>query len=412
MIAVETLECTACGRSFDPGAVRYTCPDHDGASGVLDVRYDYDAIHDAFDATLDGTVPSMWKYDAFLPVDSAAQAPVSLGEGGTDLLSAPTLGDDLGVTLTLKREGANPTGSSKDRGSSVVVSRARAAEFDVVACASTGNAAASLAGYAARGGLDCRIFVPADVPEAKAVQPRAYGADVLAVRGGYGDAYDLCRQAAAEHDWYNRSAAMNPYAVEGLRTIGHEVVDQSVADAGRVPDWVVLPMGNGCTLAGVWKGLREFRDLGFVDRTPRLLGVQAAAVSPITDGFDGPTEDDSDGDTGATLADSIDVETPHNAGKARRALDASDGTAVTVTDDQITTAQRRLGATTGVFAEPASAASVAGLRRARDRGVVDAGESVVAIVTGTGLKDVDAAARATGEVEYVDPTVAAVPDHY
>jgi len=343
----------------------------------------------------------MWDLRDLLPVGDGPL--VSLDEGGTPLLSAATLSDRLGVDVRLKDETGNPTGSAKDRGSSIVVTRARQQDRPVVTCSSTGNAAASLAGYAARGDRACRIFVPDGIPEGKAVQPLIYGADVLAVDGDYGDAYDLCRAVAQRRGWYNRSAALNPYAIEGKRTIGHEIGLQ----ADPMPDWVVCSMGNGCTLAGIWKGLAELHRLGAVEQTPKLLGVQAAGTSPIHDRFH-----DRTGDGGETCADSIDVATPHNARKAVRALDDSGGTAVRVDDDAILDAEGLLGRAEGVYAEPASASAIAGLRAAVERGIVGTDESAVAIITGTGFKDVASARHIIDAVEPVAPNVETVLKRY
>ena len=411
MTPVEDLACERCGRRYAPDDVEYTCPAHDGVAGILDVRYDYDSVRDDLPAALHGPTTDLWTYRALLPVDGE---PVRLGAGGTDLLRAPALGDALGVDAFVKNETTNPTGSNKDRGSAVVVSRARQQDHGVVACASTGNAAASLAGYAARAGLECRIFVPADLPEAKAVQPRLYGATVLGVDGTYADAYELCREVSAERGWYNRNAAMNPYAVEGKRTLGFELAEQA-PDA----DWVVMPMGNGCSLAATWKGLSAFHELGILDDPPRMLGVQAEGATAIYDRFasefetqtgrhDGscerrPTSDD-------TTADSIDVSVPHNAGKACRALDTSGGDAVVVSDEEIQAAQRLLGECEGIFAEPASAAAVAGVRSAVADGPIDVGDRVVVVATGTGLKDTASAREAVDDVIAVDAAGEGLPD--
>lgn len=411
MTPVEALVCERCGCRYAPDDVEYTCPEHDGVTGILDVRYDYEAVRERIDTVLDRPVGDLWKYEPLLPVDGER---VRLGAGGTDLLDAPALGETLGVDALVKNETTNPTGSNKDRGSAVVVSRARQHGHDVVACASTGNAAASLAGYAARADLDCRIFVPADLPEAKAVQPRLYGATVLGVDGSYADAYELCREVSTERGWYNRNAAMNPYAVEGKRTLGFELAEQAPA-----ADWVVMPMGNGCSLAGIWKGLRTFDRLGVLDSTPRMLGVQAAGATAIYDRFRTESGTGTDGrDAGATArpsddettADSIDVGVPHNAGKACRALRESGGDAVVVSDEAIREGQRLLGGCEGVFAEPASAAAVAGVRTARERGVIDAGERVVVVATGTGLKDTVSAQQAVDDVIAVDAASDGVPD--
>ena len=404
---VTRLRCTLCGAEYDPDQVIYTCPDHEGVAGILEVEYDYDAVHDAFDAALDGVIGSQWKYAAFLPVADDADR-VTLGEGGTDLFEAPRLSEALGVETLIKDDGRNPTGCFKDRATSVAVTKAKRAGRGTVTCASTGNAAASLAGYAARGGLDCRIFVPDDAPSGKLTQPLAYDADVLAVDGTYDEAYDLSVAVTRAYGWYNRNAAINPFQIEGKRTVGHELAEQSRV-RGRVPDWVVFSMGDGCTIGGAWKGFREFADLDYVDDTPRMLGVQAEGAAAIHDAFHG--HDDVD-DVADTLADSIGVGRPRNTLKASRALKRSGGTSVVVGDEAILRAEKLLGATEGIYAEPAAAAPVAGVKRARAEGIIGEDEQVVVAVTGFGLKDGESARRATEGVEGIPPEMAAVERLY
>jgi threonine synthase len=404
---VTALECTLCGERYDPDQIIYTCPNHEGVNGILEVNYDYDAITDRFDAELDGRIDSQWKYEAFLPVDDDA-TPVTLGEGGTGLYDAPNLSAELGVSVRVKDDGRNPTGVLKDRATSVAVTKARHADRDVVTCASTGNAAASLAGYAARGGMDARIFVPGDAPEGKLAQPLVYGADVLAVEGSYDEAYDLSVAVTDSFGWYNRNAAINPFQVEGKRTVGMELAEQT---RGAVPDWVVFSMGDGCTIAGAWKGFREFHDLGYVAETPKMLGVQAEGASAIHDAFH---EHDDVADVADTVADSIAVGRPRNTVKACRALEESGGTSLLVSDEAVLAAERTLGHAEGIYAEPAGAAPVAGLREALERGIVEPDESVVVVVTGNGLKDTESARRAGGDVTPIRPelddVVAAYPD--
>lgn len=402
---VDTLECTLCGAEYAADRVIYTCPNHDGVSGILEVTYDYDVVTDRFDESLDGWIDSQWKYRAFLPVPEDAE-PVTLGEGGTTILSAPRLGAELGVELRVKDDGRNPTGVLKDRATSVSVTNARMFGRDIVTCASTGNAAASLAGYAARGGLDCRLFVPGDAPEGKLAQPLVYGADVLAVEGTYDEAYDLSMEVTDQFGWYNRNAAVNPFQVEGKRTVGHELAEQT---RDEVPDWLVFSMGDGCTIYGGWKGFREFRDLGFVDEAPKMLGVQAEGASGIHDAFHGH---DDVSDVADTVADSIAVGRPRNTVKACRALEESGGESVLVSDEEILAAESLLGRTEGIYAEPAGAAPVAGVRKAHERGIVDAGDSVVVVVTGNGLKDTESAMRAGGSVESIAPHIGDVVEQY
>jgi threonine synthase len=402
---VRTLECTLCGAEYDPHEVVYTCPEHEGVAGILEVTYDYDAVQERFDADLDGDIRSQWKYGAFLPVDDDAEV-VTLDEGGTELFDAPNLSEALGVRVRIKDDGRNPTGCLKDRASSIAVTKAKHAGREVVTCASTGNAAASLAGYAARGGIECRLFVPGDAPAGKLAQPLVYGADVLAVEGTYDEAYDLSVEVTESYGWYNRNAAINPFQVEAKRTVGHELAEQT---RDRIPDWVVFSMGDGCTIAGAWKGLREFAELDYVEGTPKMLGVQAEGARAIHDAFHG--HEDAD-DVAETVADSIAVGRPRNTVKACRALEESGGTSLTVTDEEVLAAEALLGRTEGIYAEPAGAAPVAGLKRALAEGVVEPDETVVVVSTGFGLKDTESARAAAGDVTRIAPALDAVRSRY
>ena len=404
---VAALRCTICGAEYDPTTFRYTCGEHDGWAGVLEVVYDYDRVLERFDAGLDGEVADQWKYRAFLPVADDVE-PVTLGEGGTALLNAPRLSEALGVETYVKDDGRNPTGVLKDRASAVSMTKARELGREVVTCASTGNAAASLAGYAARGGFDCRIFVPGSAPEGKLAQPLVYGADVLAVEGSYEQATELSLEVTDAYGWYNRNAAVNPYQVEGKRTVGLEVAEQAAA-RGLSPDWFVFSVGDGCTIFGGWKGVRELRDLGFVDDAPRMLGVQAEGAPHVHEVFKGEDDPSAAADT---LADSIAVGQPANLVKAVKALRESDGESVLVSDEAILEAESLLGSAEGVYAEPAAAAPVAGVRKAREAGVIEPDETVVVCVTGTGLKDTKSAQRAAGTPTSIAPSLEAVAERY
>lgn len=404
---VTALECTICGKEYDPDQIIYTCSEHEDVKGILEVKYDYDIIHDNFNVDLDGDIRSQWKYESFLPVHDDA-VPVTLNEGGTDLFDAPNLSDELGVTTLVKDDGRNPTGCFKDRASSIAVTKAKHAGRDIITCASTGNAAASLSGYAARGGLDCRIFVPGDAPAGKLAQPLVYGADVLAVNGSYDEAYDLSVTVTDEYGWYNRNAAINPFQVEGKRTVGHELAEQSRV-RGEIPDWFVFSMGDGCTIAGAWKGFREFYDLDYVEDTPKMLGVQAEGASAIHDTFH--DHDDVD-EIANTLADSIAVGRPRNIIKACRALEESGGTSVTVTDEEILKAEKLLGSSEGIYSEPAGATPVAGVRKCLEEGIIESDETVVVTSTGFGLKDTESAKQATSDVQHIDPDLSEVQKLY
>jgi threonine synthase len=327
--------------------------------------------------------------------------------GWTPVADAPRLAAWAGVrALRLKDEGRNPTASFKDRASSVGVARALARKARVVACASTGNAASSLAGAAAAVGLTSVIFVPEKAPEAKLAQLLMFGARVLRVKGTYEEAWELCQRACETHGWYNRNAAVNPSLVEGKKTCGLEIAEQL---GSETPDWVAVSVGDGCTLAGIWKGLREMHGLGFIPRLPKMLGVQAAGASPLVTAFREardlvPTKAE-------TIADSICVGHPRNWRKALRAVSESQGALVAVPDDAILEAMREAGRRAGVFGEPAGVAGLAGLRQAVTDGIVSRRDTALAVITGSGLKDVRTATRAAGAPVDLPPDDATLADY-
>jgi threonine synthase len=319
--------------------------------------------------------------------------------GWTPVGDAPRLAAWAGLrALALKDEGRNPTASFKDRASVVGVARALARRARVVACASTGNAASSLAGAAASVGLRAVIFVPETAPEPKVAQLLVFGARVLRVKGSYDETWELCQRACARHGWYNRNAAVNPSLVEGKKTCGLEIAEQT---GPRVPDWVAVSVGDGCTIAGIWKGLVQMRALGFIPRLPRMLGVQAAGARPRVDAFE--TGADLVPGPAQTVADSICVGHPRNWRKALAAVRASGGAFVAVPDEAILEAMLEAGRRAGVFGEPAGVAGLAGLRQAVAEGIVPRRASALAVVTGSGLKDVRAAIRAAGEPVTLPP---------
>lgn len=404
---VTALRCVKCGTAYAEGEVLYTCRAC-GPTGILDVEYDYDAIAAVgFGQGLAANPDrSHWRYRDLLPIGDGAELP-PVPVGGTPLFPLPGLAATLGVAeLWIKDDGRSPTGSFKDRASSVAAVKARELGFETVCCASTGNAASSLAGFAAQLGLRAYIFVPAFAPEAKVTQLLIFGATVFVVDGSYLEAYDLCVRAADEFGWYNRSAAINPIPVEGKKTAGLEIAEDM---ADHMPEWVSVSVGDGCTIAGIWKGLTDMKRFGVIDRLPRMLGTQAERAAPLANAFKRGTEDWSPVEAD-TIADSISVGRPGNALKALRAVRESSGTFVTVSDDEILSAQREL-ATHGVFGEPAAVAGIAGIRRARGSGLIEAEDRVLHVVTGSGLKDVRRARRAAErETISISPSLDAVRD--
>ena len=387
------LVCLVCGKTYAPDEVDYVCPDH-GNDGILDVIYDYGAITDSVDRDAIGH-RSMWEFRELLPVEEASVVP-PLNVGGTPLYEVPALARIAGVgRVSLKDEGVQPTGSLKDRASAMAVVKAAERDAEIVTTASTGNAAAALAGIAASVGQPTVIFVPASAPEAKIAQLMAYGATVLLVDGTYDDAVGLSLVAAQEFGWYNRTTGFNPYMSEGKKTVSHEIAAQM---GWEVPDVVFVSVGDGCIIGGVWKGFHDLVEMGWVERMPRIMGVQAAGSNYLAEAWEkGEDVLTKPRIEAHTVADSISAGLPMDRLKAMRAVVDTDGVFVTVEDDEILAAIPEVAANSGVFPEPAAAGAWAGVRRAVSDGLLDAGARVAVLSTGTGLKDVPAAMKAVAE---------------
>ena len=403
---VTGLVCVMCGAEY-PARGKHaplTCP-RCGITGILDVRYDYRAVARRLTraALARRTERSHWRYRELLPIGARARLP-DIPVGWSPIVPAPKLARHIGVrSLLLKDDGRNPSASLKDRASSVGVVKALEARRDTISCASTGNAASSLACMAAVLGLEAVIFVPERAPEPKLAQLLTFGATVLRVLGSYDEAWNLCQRSCEKWGWYNRNAAVNPYLVEGKKTVGLEICEQL---EWRVPEWVAVSVGDGCTLAGTWKGFREMREIGLIRRVPKILGVQAAGAAPVTEAFHSgaglrPVEP-------RTFADSIAVGVPRNWKKAVDAVRESGGTMLNVEDAEIREAMLATGRLAGVFAEPAAATSVAGLARAVKEGIVPRRARALAVITGNGLKDTRAALEAAPRPLDVPPDLAAV----
>jgi threonine synthase len=402
---VTGLKCVFCGTLYST-RVPYTCP-RCGIAGILDVEFDYPAIARRLTRRrLAGRFEqSHWRYRELLPIGAEAALP-ALSVGWTPLTPAAPLARHLGVrSLLLKDDGRNATGSLKDRASSVGVVKAREKRRQIIACASTGNAASSCAGMAASMGLRSVIFVPERAPEPKVTQLLIFGATIFRVRGSYEQAFQLCQQACERWGWYNRNSGINPYLVEGKKTVGLEIGEQL---AWQPPDWVAVSVGDGCTIAGVWKAFREMKILGLTERTPRMLGVQAEGAAPITTAF--RTGEPMQPIEPRTLADSIAVGVPRNWKKAVLAVAESGGAMINVSDEEILDAMRYTGRLTGIFAEPAAATAVAGLRRALAEGTVGRRARVVAVITGNGLKDAQSARSAVAQPFDIAPDGDGLPD--
>ena len=382
-------QCVKCGKTYDavPDLTNCSC------GGILDIVYDYEYIRKTLTKEKLQTRPrTMWRYRELLPVEETTPD-TPLRVGWSPLYEADRLGGLLGVKkLWIKDDGQNPTASLKDRASAMAVAKAKEAGASIIACSSTGNAASSLAGNAAAAGLRTFIFVPARAPKGKVAQLMTFGANVISVQGNYEETFELSKKAIDKWGWYNRNAAINPYLSEGKKTVSLEIAEQL---GWRMPDYLAISVGDGCTIAGVWKGLKDLYAIGFIDRLPRLISAQAEGCHPINRAIaDGkpwsPMEEN-------TLADSIAVGVPRNADKALAAIRESNGIVVNVTDEEIMAAQKLLGTTCGVFGEPAGVTGTAGLKKLCEQGVIGADDTVVSVVTGNGLKDVANAIAFCGE---------------
>jgi threonine synthase len=410
MGSVVALRCVSCGAKYAPDAVEYTCPACGQRRGTLEVIYDDVILKATFTKVALKANPerTMWRYLPLLPIEDRRFIQ-PLRVGWTPLYSFPKLAATHGLAaLYIKDDGQNPTASYKDRASSVVVIKAQEKGKTVVTCASTGNAASSLAGFAAATDLETVIFVPKTSPEAKIAQLLIYKAKVFLVEGSYDVAYDLAAEAAEAFGWYNRSAAVNPYLVEGKKTGAIELAEQLDWD---VPDIVLVSVGDGSVISGICKGFDELYRLGWIDRIPKVIGVQAEGASPIAaafDRYDGKTVPIEDVEA-HTLADSICVGKPRDIVKAVTYVAKNGGRFIRVSDEEILRALSPLAKATGVFAEPAGAASFAGfLKLARGKELQK--KRVALMITGNGLKDIASARKAVGKPIGIAPTLDAVKD--
>ncbi len=395
------LRCVACGEDHAPfEAIIYRCP---SCEGLLEARYDVLPVFEDF------TGAGVWRYDAALPLDDG----VSIDEGETPLYDVPNIAAAVGVdTLAVKHEGMNPTGSFKDRGMTVGVAVAQRLGVDRLACASTGNTSAALAAYGARSGMPVLVLLPrGKVAAGKLAQASLHGARILEVDGNFDTCLEIVDELASRDEVYLLNS-INPFRLEGQKTIGLEILETFLTRHGTYPDRIVLPVGNAGNTSALYKAFRELVAAGALSEgdVPKLTGVQASGSAPLVEAIENGRDIVERWEEVETLATAIRIGYPVNAPKALPGIRNTGGTAVAVDDAAITDAQRTL-AEAGIGVEPASAASLAGLRKLRNDGTVDADERVVCLTTGHLLKDPDAAAAAGTEPEPVGGTTAAVLDH-
>jgi threonine synthase len=381
--------CISCGAKYDKNEILYSCK---RCGDILEVKYDYDLLKAKLKKSSWKSLPlSLWRYKDFMPIQDPSKI-VSLNEGGTGLHLCQHLAKNLGLEhLYAKNEGENPTGSFKDRGMTVGVTKALELNMKTVICASTGNTSASLAAYAAKAGLRCIALIPSGkIALGKLAQAMVYGAKVVQIRGNFDQALKMVLELSENNREVYLLNSINPYRLEGQKTLAYEICDQL---NGEPPDRVIVPVGNAGNISAIWKGFVEVHKLGLIDRLPRMTGIQAEGAAPIAEAIKNGKDTIVPQDKPETIATAIRIGAPVSWKKAIKAIKDSGGTAETVTDEEILEGQKMLARSEGLFVEPASASSVAGLKKLFEAGKIDKDEVVVCVATGHGLKDPDIAIR-------------------
>jgi len=372
---LQCFECQAVIPTQEAGFRCKTC------GGLLEAKFD---LAGKKDPGWNSRQLSVWKYRELLPIEKE-ESIVSLAEGGTGLHHCKRLGRKLGLkNLFVKNEGENPTGSFKDRGMTVAISKARELGKKRVLCASTGNTAASLAAYSARAGMECIVLMPkGKVAGGKMLQVIMHGAKLIQIKGDFDHALEIAMKLSERRRELYLMNSINPFRLEGQKTLAFEILDQ----LGRVPELVILPVGNGGNISAAWKGFSEFQQLKIMKNRPRMIGIQAEKAAPIAQAVKSGQSKIRPIHNPQTIATAIRIGSPVNWPKVLNAIRESRGTAKTVTDRHILEAQKELATLEGIFVEPASAASIAGLKKLSEEGSVDPSETVVCVTTGHGLKD-------------------------
>lgn len=379
-----TLLCSECRRAVSPDEPIWSCP---SCGSLLEIQIDLSGLAPEAADLLRGAAgePAMgvWRYSALIPVDGDAR--VSMGEGDTPVVHLAALGRQVGLpNLYAKLEYYSPTGSFKDRGATVLISKARELGVGLLVEDSSGNAGASIAAYCARAGIEAGIYVPASAPVAKKAQIAVYGAEVVAVEGTRDDVTEAALERCRRDGAYYGSHNWNPFFLEGTKTFAYEVATRFRFDP---PEHLVVPVGNGSLFLGSWKGFRELRDLGLVGSLPKLHVAQAAGCMPIVHAFQRGLDRTEPIPTAPTVAGGISIGRPSRGHLILRVARESGGGAAAVTDEEILRYQRSLASLEGIFCEPTSAAAFAALPHLVEQGSIDPAERVLVAVTGIGLKD-------------------------
>ncbi|MEM3823300.1 MAG: threonine synthase [Candidatus Bathyarchaeia archaeon] len=369
------LECTACGAKFEAYPPQHRCIK---CGNPLEYKCNNDALK-----TGKFVGPfTFWRYKKFLP---KVRNVVSMGEGGTPLIKARRLAKSVGINnLFFKDETRNPTNSFRDRCAALIVSNAVDLGYKSVVCATNGNLGASLAAYCAKSGLTCHVVVPRNVDMGKLAQMLIYDAIIEEHGEIVDDSLERADELAKEMGWYQGSAEFNPLSIEALKTIAYEVYEQM-----GVPDWFIASMGSGGTLYAVWKGFKELKIRGEIDSTPKMVGVQAEGCSPIIKAYMQNIYEPALKTKPSTHALAILVKDPWYGKLALKAVKESKGNAASVSDEEIFSAEQEIAKHEGIFAEPASAATYAALKKLTNKQVIDKKDKVVCLITGSGLKATD-----------------------
>jgi threonine synthase len=399
-------KCINCGSEYSINEIVYFCKK---CGDILEIKYEQGELAEALrDDKWRNTPLSVWRYRHFMPISDTAKI-VSLNEGGTGFHSCENLAKHLGLRqLYVKNEGENPTGSFKDRGMTVGVTKAVELGVQSVICASTGNTSASLAAYAAKAGLQCAVLIPSGkIAYGKLSQAMIYGAKVIQVRGNFDQSLDAVLKLSEKHRSIYLLNSINPFRIEGQKSLGYEIYDQLNQEA---PDRIIVPVGNAGNISAIWKGFTEFHELGVIKELPKMTGIQAAGSAPIAKAIKSGSDAIVPVSAPETVATAIRIGAPVSWKKALNAIRDSHGTAETVTDEEILSAQKLLARVEGLFVEPASASSIAGLIKLVQNGVIDRDELIVCVTTGHGLKDPDTAVKMSEKPVEVDAEIAAIEE--
>ncbi len=399
-------ECINCKTTYGIDEIVYFCSK---CGDILEIKVDFNELTETLKTSDWKTKPlSVWRYRPLMPIHETAKL-VTLGEGGTGLHRSQRLGKELDLeNIYIKNEGENPTGSFKDRGMTVGVTKAVELGVRHVICASTGNTSASLAAYAARAGIKCTVLIPSGkIAYGKLSQAMIHGAKVLQVKGNFDQALEFVFKLAEKHKDIYLLNSINPFRIEGQKSLGYEIIEQLNNES---PDRIIIPVGNAGNISAVWKGFTEFYKLGYIKKLPKMTGIQATGSAPIAQAIKNNSDKIIPVENPETIATAIRIGAPVSWKKAVNAINESKGTAETVTDDEILDAQKILARIEGIFVEPASASSIAGLRKLVKNGLISKDERVVCITTGHGLKDPDTAIKQSEKPIEVDTEISAIED--